>query len=103
MMNANGWGVPQDDAEAARWWLLAADQGDVFAQFNLGVMFARGTGVPKDFIQAYLWLILAASQGPETGLKNNEAAVKLRDALAEVMSPAQIAEAQRLASAWRPK
>ena len=34
----NGWGVPEDDAEAVRWYRLAADQGDASAQYNLGVV-----------------------------------------------------------------
>ncbi len=33
----DGEGVPQDDAEAVRWYRLAADQGDAFAQFTLGL------------------------------------------------------------------
>ena len=28
-------GVPQDDAEAVRWYRLAADQGQALAQYNL--------------------------------------------------------------------
>ena len=35
-------GVPEDDAEAVRWYRKAAEQGDVVAQFKLGVMFANG-------------------------------------------------------------
>ena len=30
---------PQDDAEAAKWYRLAAEQGDAEAQHNLGVMY----------------------------------------------------------------
>ena len=30
---------PQDDAEAAKWFRLAAAQGDAEAQHNLGVMY----------------------------------------------------------------
>ena len=41
-MHKNGWGVAQDDAEAARWYRLAAEQGDADAQFNLGLMYADG-------------------------------------------------------------
>ena len=39
LMYANGEGVPEDDAEAVKWYRLAADQGDAYAQFNLGVMY----------------------------------------------------------------
>ena len=30
-----GWGVPQDDAEAAKWYRRAAVQGDADAQYSL--------------------------------------------------------------------
>ena len=35
-MYADGTGVPQDDAEAVRWYRLAAAQGLAFAQYSLG-------------------------------------------------------------------
>ena len=38
----NGFGVPEDDAEAVRWYRLAAEQGDADAQNNLGFMYANG-------------------------------------------------------------
>ena len=62
-MYANGEGVPEDDAEAVRWWRLAAAQGDVAAQYNLGVMCAVGDGVLKDDAEAVRWWRLAAAQG----------------------------------------
>ena len=34
--------MPQDDAEAVRWYRLAAEQGHVSAQNNLGVMYSTG-------------------------------------------------------------
>ncbi len=39
-----------DAVEAVR---LAADQGDVDAQFNLGLMYADGRGVPQDELLAW--------------------------------------------------
>ena len=62
-MYANGDGVAEDDAEAVRWYRLAAEQGYVFAQFNLGVMYSRGEGVPEDDAEAVRWYRLAAEQG----------------------------------------
>ena len=44
--SGNGRGVPEDDAEAARWYRLAADQGHAIAQHILGIMYAHGEGVP---------------------------------------------------------
>ena len=40
-----------------------ADQGDVDAQFNLGVMYDNGEGVPQDYAEAVRWYRLAAEQG----------------------------------------
>ena len=34
-------GVPEDDAEAVKWFRKAADQGDAHAQYNVGVMYGR--------------------------------------------------------------
>jgi TPR repeat protein len=96
MLYARGQGVPQDDAEAAKWWRMAADRGDVYQQFNLGVMYENGQGVPKDYVQAHKWFELAAVQG-------DSEARKRMDLVAEKMTPAQIAEAIRLAREWKPK
>lgn len=63
-MYDNGDGVPEEnDAEAAKWYRLAADQGHVDAQFNLGVMYANGEGVSRDFAEAASWYRKAADQG----------------------------------------
>ena len=37
-MYQNGEGVPEYDAEAVKWFRLAADQGDARAQNTLGIM-----------------------------------------------------------------
>ena len=58
-----GRGVARDDAEAARLYRLAADQGVVHAQFSLGYMYERGHGVPRDYEAAARWYLLAAEQG----------------------------------------
>ncbi len=60
---ARGLGVPQDDAEAVRWYRLAAEQGDARAQSNLGSMYETGRGVPQDYVEATRWYRLAAEQG----------------------------------------
>ena len=95
-MYAKGQGVPQDYAAAAGWYRKAADQELYMAQSNLGVMYAKGQGVPQDYVQAHKWLNLGATSGDAD-------AVKVRDLVASMMTPAQIAEAQRLASAWRKR
>ena len=96
-----GLGVPQDRAQAVSWYRKAADQGYANAQYNLGFMYANGQGVPQDYIQAHMWWNLAASRYTDPTDRAN--AVKQRDLVAAKMNTAQIAEAQRLASAWKPK
>ena len=96
-----GRGVPQDFVEAGQWWQLAAEQGMAVAQLNLGVMYANGDGVEKDYVKSYLYANLAAAHLPPG--QDRDIAVKNREIVAKLMSQAQIAEAQRLARAWRPK
>lgn len=42
VMYVRGEGVPQDDAEAVKWYQLAADQGYALGQFSLGTMYSAG-------------------------------------------------------------
>ena len=70
LMYYHGRGVKQDDAEAAKWFRLAADQDEPRAQFNLGVMHAEGQGVPQDYVQAIKWYRLAAEQGEARAMFN---------------------------------
>lgn len=61
--------------------------------FELGMMYSVGRSVPIDYVTAHKWFNLAAMQGsPE--------AVRLRREIAEQMSEAEIAVAQRAARAW---
>lgn len=128
-MYFNGQGVPQDYAQAAQWYRKAADQGDAMAQNNLGSMYYHGKGLPKNYMQALQWTRKSAEQGlnwAQSSLGsmyfngqgapkdygqavqwfilakasgNKEADHNL--ALAESKAtPAQIAEAQKLARDW---
>ena len=58
-----GKGVQQDDAQAARWYLLAATQGHTGAQCIVGMLFLVGQGVTQNNAQAEYWLHRAAAQG----------------------------------------
>ena len=101
LMYDKGQGIPQDYAEALKWYRKAAEQGETMAQFSLGTMCAVGQSVPKDYVQAHMWIDLAASRFAP-GSKR-DLAIELREALAALLTPAQIAEAQRLAREWKPK
>ena len=90
-----GKGVPQDYAEAAKWFRLAADQGFGMAQYDIGYMYAFGQGVERNYVVAHMWFNLSAARG-------DEKAAELRDQVARYMTPAQIADAQKLARQWEP-
>src|SRR5690606_26378152 len=61
----HGLGVDEDDAEAARWYQMAADQGLPLAMRNLAGMYAGGYGLPYDKDQAIHWYEQAAQLGDE--------------------------------------
>jgi len=96
VIHANGKGVPKNYAEAVKWYRKAAEYGHAGAQFGLGSGYFLGRGVPEDYIKAYMWLLLANGQG-------HEKAVKGLDVIKEKMTPAQLAEAEKLAREWKPK
>lgn len=110
---------------------LLAGQGDAYAQFSLGIMYAKGVGVAKDEVEAFRWFRKAAEQGYAGAQLNlgkkyingdgvqrddvqahmwfdlaaghgNEEARKTRNAAAKDMTPSQIEKARRLAREWKP-
>ena len=95
---ALGWAYQraQDFTAAVTWYRQAADKGNPDAQYNLGAVYASGKGVPRDDVTALMWLNLAASAGNQDALEEGYA-VERR------MSPAQVAEARKLAQAWKPR
>jgi len=128
-MYANGRGVPRNDAEAERWYRLAAYQGHADAQYSLGLMYQLGYGVPEEDAEAERWYRLAADQGhadaqyslgtlyaggegvPEdhvlaymwfnlAAAQGNEDAESGKAGIEEQMTRAQIAEGQRLSREW---
>jgi len=69
-----------------------AEQGDVKAQVDLGWMYLNGQGVPQDYVRASMWLNLAAASTDPT----QKLSADIRDKVSRLMTPAQLAEAQRL-------
>lgn len=88
--------MAQNHAVAVAWYLRAADQGYTNAQFNLAIGYTNGIGMQRDDVQALKWWSLLAARGDPQARQGI-------DLLAARMTPTQIAEAQRLARAWRPK
>mgnify|MGYP001394367811 CR=1 FL=1 len=80
-----------DYATALREFKALAEQGNAGAQSTIAGMYALGRGVPDDNARAYTCFAIAAAQG--------DARAKLsKSVVAGRMTPAQIAEAQRLSS-----
>ena len=61
--------------------------------FELGMMYSVGRDVPVDLVAAHKWFNLAA-------VKGNAEAIRLRREIANQMSDAEIAAAQRAARDW---
>lgn len=62
-MYATGTGVTKNNAEAAKWFRKAAQQGHLAAQTALGDMLASGSGITQDDNEAVEWFRKAAEQG----------------------------------------
>lgn len=90
---ANGRGVPKNYAEASRWFRAAALQGNPLAQDQLGRNYALGKGVKQSYVISYAWVSIAAADG------RIDYSAKSLELLTKVLSPTEIAEAQRMAAA----
>ena len=87
-------GLQRDLAEAAKLFSRAAEQGNGAAQSVLGHIYQNGRGVPQNLVRAHMWFSLSAAQGTRSAADNREKVAKL-------MTPAQIAEAEKLAREWK--
>jgi len=126
-------GVPQDYAEAVKWYRMAAKQGDAVAQAAVALMhYSGGKGVPQDYAKAAKWYRKAAEQGSATAqyslgwcyaegegvpkddvlaymwlnlaaASGNEDAKTSRETVSKRMTAEQIAEAQKLSREWMQK
>jgi TPR repeat protein len=82
----DGLGLKADDEAAVKYYQLAAEQGEPYAQLRLGTFYRTGRAVPKDIVTALMWLNLAAAQGQGE---------VVRDLVAGTMTAQQVEEANR--------
>jgi len=75
-----------------------AEWGDASDQWMLGHMYMNGKGVVQNYVQAHKWYNLAAVDS--TG-QTHERAARNRSLVEKMMTPQQVAEAQRLAGEWQ--
>jgi TPR repeat protein len=59
-MYANGSKVPQDFAEAKKWFLFASEHGNPAGEYNLAFAYQHGQGTAIDMVEAVKWYHLAA-------------------------------------------
>ena len=118
-----------DPAKAFVWFAKSAAQGDPDAQYSLGQLYEDGRGVPQDYSLAAAWYRVACENRPDYGGAGEgcnslailyeegkgvpKSAVKAymyyaiqderwaRDALANRITDAEIAEAKRNLAVWR--
>ncbi|MBK8041317.1 MAG: SEL1-like repeat protein [Haliscomenobacter sp.] len=55
----------RDYQEARKWYLMASENGFVYAQQRLGLIYEIGIGVVRDTQQAIFWYSKAANQGDQ--------------------------------------
>lgn len=80
--------------EALVWLCRSAHGGSAEAKSIFGMHFQTGTSLPRqDHVEAYKWYSLAVSDGDQNAQGH-------RERLAKNMTPAQVAEAERLAAGW---
>jgi TPR repeat protein len=90
-----GANVPRSAEIAVKWFMKAAAQGESTSQDSLALAYGLGEGAAQDSVLAYAWWNLAAAQG-------NEHAARNLQEVGSILTQAQIAEAQRLSSNWKP-
>jgi hypothetical protein len=108
---AEGIGVARDLVVACQWWGRAARQGGSGpAERNYGTCYLTGTGVTRSEVQALAWWLIAKNDEdadkdglPSWVFQSETDADRLSDALMQRLPADQVAEAQALARAWRPK
>ena len=128
-----GEGVMKDHAEAAKWYLKAAEQNYAPAQYNLGLCYEHGNGVAANRVEAAKWYRKAAEQNyvdaqfnlgmcyeeadPGTedwaevykwlslaARQGHEGAKKFMTVLeSKLMTPEQVAQGQKRAREFKPR
>ncbi len=87
LMYQQGLGAVASDAEAAVWWLKAAQRGSAEAQFAIGRLYLN-----RDPVEAYSWFALAAAAG-------DKQSVAAMNSLAPRLTAQQLSEAKQRALA----
>ena len=60
----------KDYTDAMKYYLMAANQGDASAQYNVAWLYDNGDGVTQDYGQALQWYLKSANQGDRDAQNN---------------------------------
>jgi hypothetical protein len=96
-----GQGVPQDYARSLYWYEKAANQGCFGAYAAVSSLYRDGKGAGVDLGKSYLWLNIAISRLPNS--VERDALIKERAKVEALMTPGQIASAQKRSLAFQEK
>ena len=100
-MYNQGRGTEKDQPKAAQLYELAASKGSIRAMYNLGVVYGNGEGVEKNMVQSYKWFELGRYYTTFSKDMNLKWSIRKKvDDLKATMPPAEIKEAEALASQW---
>jgi TPR repeat protein len=102
LMYFNGQGVPEDDAEASRWFEAAAKKGSADALYSLCQGRAvGGVNVQRDSVAAYVWCDLAVAAYKTSGRPEAAGnAAAMRDLMVGKLTADQATEAKAQVERW---
>jgi TPR repeat protein len=89
-----------DHKEAAKWWQLAADQGDLTALAALADGYRKGVGVPSNPAKSYEYLLIASGMIPEGQARGIK---PLLDEQRKAIDPDAATRAEKAAAVWTPR
>jgi TPR repeat protein len=98
-----GANVPKDDVQAVAWFKKCS--GELYmCGLELGRAYSQGAGVGKDMVLSYAWYdVISAIQGDNSDVSRlRDDAYRRREAVGVLMTRDELAEAQRIATKWRP-
>lgn len=96
-----GQGVPQDYRQSLIWFEKAASQGYMPAYAPTAQLYEQGKGTPIDLGKAYQWYNIAIAALPYS--VERYGLIKQRDAVAALMTQAQVEAAQKRSLAFQPR
>lgn len=95
---ASGTGTPRNGPAGENLLTAAANAGNLWAMATLADVYRRGIVLPRDYVRAYTWATIALGRGHQS-----QPLRAARDEIEKLLTPEQVAGAQRAAREWTPK